>query len=343
MSDLRNTPLLENLKKKMNTGVIPRVDPIAQYRIQDVTVNSFFAIGRFESKGHILDYQLHLMLLEKVGVMNYNISITDETTGEFYSDDQIYPFDVCTFEIEGEGEDARQIIKVPGGCMIGNAQQAHWEGIMPHGKVVVDLTGYGYAVYNAGSGIFNSCMKDEVFRQYSLPTMRTTGVLTIGDVDYPVEGISWMDRQWQQQAENSDLIGAKWNWLWMDINLDNGDVISLWDMNSVTRDYNYAWATVMHPDGTQCVCRMELVQDIASEYWRSPVSNQNYPTRFAITIPDIDTKLDVRAVVKESEIVSQIPFLNKYEGACTLEGTYRGQPMGGYCYVEMLGDWTDEH
>lgn len=47
----------------MNTGVIPRVDPIAQYRIQDVNVNSFFAIGRFESKGRILDYQLHLMLL----------------------------------------------------------------------------------------------------------------------------------------------------------------------------------------------------------------------------------------------------------------------------------------
>lgn len=44
-------------------------------------------------------------------------------------------------------------------------------------------------------------------------------------------------------------------------------------------------------------------------------------------------------VKKEQEIASTIKFLNKYEGASTVEGTYKGEKVKGYTYVEMLGDW----
>lgn len=31
---------------------------------------------------------------------------------------------------------------------------------------------------------------------------------------------------------------------------------------------------------------------------------------------------------------------NHYEGASTVEGTYQGKPIKGYCYVELIGDWS---
>lgn len=338
MEDLRNYPMKENLAKKLNTGVIPRVDPLTNWVVQeDANTNSFFAIGRYETEGHILVYQLHFMLLLKVGVINYNISITDETTGEYYFDDKVMPVDQATVETIGEGADAKQIIRMPNGCLEATSTQMHWEGILENGKITMDMEAYGYPVYNAGGGIFASCMKDEVFRQYSLPTMKTKGTIAFNGKTYTVEGNSWVDRQWQQQAENSDLINAVWNWIWMDINLENGDVISLWDMNSITRNFDYAWATLMHPDGTQSVLRMELLADSATEYWESPASGNKYPIAFDLKLPDINTELQIKSVVKESEIVSQVPYLCKYEGSCLVEGIHQGKNVKGYCLLEELG------
>ena len=340
--NLNNELLATNLKTKMNTGIIPQVDVLNQYVEQNVAINSYFAIGRFEVEEHILDYQIHIMMMNRPNipkVINYNISITDETTGEFYADDKVFPREMCEVTVEGEGEDAIQTIKLPNGCMVGNAKKLHWEGYMDDGKIIMDMDAYGYAVYNGGSGNFNSCLKGQDFNQYSLPHMKTKGILTIKGKDYEVEGISWVDRQWQDEDVQTDLVGAQWTWTWMDINLENGDVISLWDMNNVTRDFNYAWATIMHPDGTQCTAQMEILKNNAGGYWKSPISNQNYPTSFKVILPTLNTELDVVAVVKESEIVSQIPFLNKYEGACTVSGKYLGEEAKGFCYVEMLGQW----
>jgi len=340
MNDLRNTLMEENLKTKVNVGLIPRIDPLTQFVIQPVSVNSFFAIGRYQVNGHLLTYQLHIMLMRDI--VNYNVTVTDETTGEYFVDDKVFPQAICTIQTEGEGKDAKQIIRLPNGCLEGSSTEMHWEGLLPQGKVVVDMVAYGYPVFNGGSGQFGSCLKDEVFSQYSLPTMKSKGVIELDGKTYPFEGNSWVDRQWQQESEYHDISQAKWTWTWMDINLDNGDIISLWDMHNITRNYNYAWGTLMHPDGTQSVAQMGLLKENTSEFWHSPVSGNNYPTRFHIVMKDIATDLDVRVKVKESEIVSQVPFLTKYEGACSVEGTYLGKPASGHCLVEMLGIWSAE-
>ena len=246
MNSLKHTLLEENLKESRNTGMIPMVDPLTQWVVQPVTTNSFFAIGRYEVDGHCLTYQLHFMIVGEI--MNYNVSLTDETTGEYYSEDKVMPVEVAYQEIIGEGKDAKQIFRMPNGCLEATSTEMHWEGILKNGKIVVDMEAYGYPVYNGGSGKFGSCMKDEVFHQYSLPNMKTTGTIELNGVTYQVSGDSWVDRQWQQEGESRDIVNTKWNWIWMDINLDNGDVISLWDMHNITRNFNNAWGTIMHPD-----------------------------------------------------------------------------------------------
>lgn len=338
MKDLRNTLMEENLKNKINVGLVPRIDPMTQFVVQPVSVNSYFAIGRYMIDEHLLTYQLHIMLMRDV--VNYNVTVTDETTGEYFVDDKVFPQAMCTIEVEGEGKDAKQIIHLPNGGVEGTSTEMHWEGLLPDGKVSVDMTAYGYPIYNGGSGEFGSCLKDEVFSQYSLPNMKSKGYIELKGKKYEFEGDSWMDRQWQNESEWHDISNAKWTWTWMDIHLDNGDMISLWDMNNITRNYNYAWGTLMHPDGTQSVVQMGLLKENSSEYWHSEASGNNYPTRFSIVMKDIDTNLDVQVTVKESEVVSQVSFLTKYEGACTVSGTYMGKQVKGHCLVEMLGQWA---
>ena len=69
------------------------------------------------------------------------------------------------------------------------------------------------------------------------------------------------------------------------------------------------------------------------------MSGQNYPTHWIIEIPEVDARLDVTAVMKEQEIASK--FINKYEAVSRIKGTYKGKETTGYCYVELLGDFSE--
>jgi len=45
------------------------------------------------------------------------------------------------------------------------------------------------------------------------------------------------------------------------------------------------------------------------EYWKSPITGQNYPTRFKIEIPSLDAKFEVVCTPKEQEFVSKMGSL----------------------------------
>ncbi len=42
---------------------------------------------------------------------------------------------------------------------------------------------------------------------------------------------------------------------------------------------------------------------------------------------------------KQQEIVSSAAALTKFEGSATVTGTYQGQQVTGYGYLELVGNW----
>jgi choline dehydrogenase-like flavoprotein len=62
-------------------------------------------------------------------------------------------------------------------------------------------------------------------------------------------------------------------------------------------------------------------------------------TSWTVRIPAMDAELEVVPSPREQEFVSQVPALNKYEGASTMAGTWRGKPARGFGYVELVGVW----
>jgi predicted secreted hydrolase len=189
-------------------------------------------------------------------------------------------------------------------------------------------------LFNAGTGVFPLLGME--IHQYSVPRFATTGTIAIEDDIYQVEGVSWFDRQWQHQdTSTADSI----HWSWVDLNLDNGDAISLWSAPDLASGRERAWATVLHADGTQTVTAAEPLVAGARDLWTSPESGQTYPTRWTVRIPALDAEIEVVPAPREQEIVSQVPMLHKYEGASQMHGTYRGKQVTGFGYVELVGVW----
>ena len=254
-------------------------------------------------------------------------SVTNETTGAYYGEDHFYPFNEV-----GISEDTFHI-KVPNGFLEGDLDTMKLKAHMEHASLDVTMHSVGNVLYNGGAGMFP--VLGITVHQYSIPELVTKGTITIDGKTYEVNGISWFDRQWQQAATTMSASAGKFRWTWMDLNLDCGEYISLWSVVNLETNAENAWATILHKDGSQTVAAMEPLTRNQSEYWKSPVSNQNYPTRWLVNIPEMDTRLEVTASPKEQEIASA--HIPKYEAASTVKGTYKGNETAGYCYVELVG------
>jgi predicted secreted hydrolase len=191
-------------------------------------------------------------------------------------------------------------------------------------------------LYNGGTGLFPMLGMD--VHQYSLPTLETSGTVTIEDRAYRIsDGTSWFDRQWQNLAPSPEGKPLNGKWAWMDLNLDNGDRISLWSADDPSGDNN-SWVTILHPGGGQTVTAIEPLSAGESDHWFSPASGKRYPTHWTVKIPAFDAELEVTPHPRAQELVPN-QALAYYEAASSVHGTYLGKETTGYCYVELVGQW----
>ncbi len=331
---MNNKTLLENLETPTR-GLIPAVDPVKDLLIKDeYDANSWYSSGSYDVDGHLINYMFHCMTVDipQMGlVFSYRLTFTDETTGYYYDmGEKAMPVSAITLDKE------KFLIDTPDGYISGDFDNMILK--MSSGNNAVDITmkGMGHPLYCGGSGAFS--WNKAISHQISIPHMATTGTLTLDGTTYHIEGDSWFDRQWQNN-NSASLMNLKW--AWMDIRLDNGDIISVWT-NGDDKTEN-SWATIMKPDGSHTVTYADTLSDGVEEYWRSERTGRCWPTKWTVTLPDLDTKLTVSSNPYGQEIYSEgeVPG-SCYEGASKVEGTYRGTPASGHCYVEITGRWEKD-
>lgn len=315
-------------------GAIPAVDPIADlgYK-QEYAVNSWYFVGHFKADGDTIDYLYHIMTGKdpKSGAATVDValSLTNETTGEYIADETIVPMAQTTLSPTGLN------LRVPNGMVAGPLGALQVKAAMPGGAIDLALSRVSPVLYNGGNGQFQQM--GMIAQEYSIPHFTTRGTIRFGKKTYNVEGDSWFDRQFQNQPTGAP---QPVKWTWMDLNLDNGDSMSLWTFNETGSTRELAWATILHSDGSQTTTAIEPTTRSQSNIWQSPVTGQRYPTRWKIKIPDYAAEFDVVLAPKEQELVTPDKKISRMEGASTVRGTYRGKPITGFGYVELVGDWN---
>ena len=316
-------------------GVGAFVEPVADLALkQGFDVNSWFTIGHFDVDGEVLNVLYHIMISPMPDggrAIQACVSITNESTGWYSANDIVIPLDQAT--IADTGFD----IEMPNGRMWGTLDKLGIRAALADGNGEFEIEAHATspAILNGGTGVFP--LVSMAVHQYSVPRLASRGTITINGKAHHVEGVTWFDRQWQNQAGDVG-VNAEFKWTWMDINLDNGDAVSLWSGPAQMGGEERAWATILHADGSQTVAAAEPGLG-ARELWHSNKSGARYPTRWTVRIPAMDAELEVIPSPREQEFVSQVPALNKYEGASTMNGSWRGKPVKGFGYVELVGVW----
>ena len=297
------------------------VDPIEDLKPQDnVLRDSWFICANLFSGDH--EFGLLVNFVEKPMGDGPTIAITD-VTENLYILDEAEKGDVKAttdgFVIEGDNL-----------IWTGDESGMRLQGEMVSGEGSIDLElrRQGPALAYNGTGYFPMLDNDTPTWEYAFPAMITTGTITIKGKTYPITGNSWFDRQWVKSSKK--IIGPGTHWTWMDITLSNGEIIALWDTVG-TRDHS--WATILHPDGSQTIADIEPVSESQSGVWTSEVSGIKWPSSWTISIPGVQTKLNVTC----SSIGQETTGLPRIESVIHVEGNYGEEVVTGIGFCEMVG------
>ncbi len=319
-------PLTDNLRVPP-AGAAPALDIAADLPHKPgFTLNSWFVTGHFEAGGHTLNYLVHLFALSIGGVVvgvDTAASVTDQTTGWYGVRHGFHP----RFRAR-VGAD-RLLVRTPHCLLSGTLDEMKVQAQIKGARIDVGLKAVGHPLYNRGTGRFDMLGMD-VF-QYSIPTLETSGRLTIDGRVFKASGLSWFDRQWQRQP----LGPPRGRWTWMGIHLSNGWRVSLWEARSPAGASD-AWVTVVDERGRHAVAALAPLGEGAGDYWLSPRSGARFPTRWRVEVGALGMLLDVVAQPREQEVGG---LHARYEGASAVSGSVRGAQVHGHCYVEMVGDW----
>jgi predicted secreted hydrolase len=165
---------------------------------------------------------------------------------------------------------------------------------------------------------------------YSRTRMAATGTVQLNGEQVSVTGIAWFDHQWGDFVS----VGAG-GWDWFAINLADGYDLTV----SVVRDAENApiltYGTVVDPDGrTSMLGDDEQLTVGVLATWESPHTGRHYPSQWTI---DIDRdQLEVRPVLADQELDTRATTGVAYwEGDSRASGTFAGQRVAGYAYVEI--------
>jgi len=164
--------------------------------------NSWFATGHFVSEGHTINFLYHLMILN-VPVLGPQVqslvSVTDETTGWYSSGESFRA------QTKDAGEETALSFHEPNATFGGTVKNFSIQAQTKDAKIDVVVQGPGPVLYNGGTGMFPLLGMNVA--EYSLPQMTAKGSITIEGHDYPVNGIVWFDRQWNQTPRSE---GGSW-------------------------------------------------------------------------------------------------------------------------------------
>jgi predicted secreted hydrolase len=329
------------IKSKTILGVPKFLDPEKDsYLHMGFHTDSNFVVTNMKGDdGREFNFLIHQMVVnpqkdpKSYPLMLSIVALTDKTNRWYTQKENVHEAGKFTISTE------RLDIKCPTSGIKGTLDRMELWGNLPDGKGRIDvtITNHGPVLYNCATGSFPFLSNEVQVWQYSVPHMKAVGTLNLDGKTSKISGDAWFDRQWNDMS--FEFFNKLTKWKWMNLNLNNGYKISIWDMTVHGKNEN-AWATILAPDGTHTVADVVPLAEDESEFWTSPVTGQTYATRYVVRIPSLKAEFVVKVYegLPQQEVVSPSGD-DKYEAACTFTGRFMGKKVKGFNYVELVGNF----
>lgn len=120
----------------------------------------------------------------------------------------------------------------------------------------------------------------EASAYYSLPQLRTRGVIVEGSARRSVQGRAWLDREWSSSYLDPGARG----WDWAGLNFSDGSALMAFVIRAVDGRPFWSGANLRHPDGHVERFQNADVAFDATGRWTSPRSGTVYPVRQTLTV-----------------------------------------------------------
>ncbi len=166
---------------------------------------------------------------------------------------------------------------------------------------------------------------------YSLTRLLSSGMVQLNGESFQVSGESWMDHEYSTSALSQGQIG----WDWFSIQLDDGSELMVFqgrrEDGSIDAFSSGSWIAA---NGTVTRLRQEDFRIEVHDTWHSPRSGATYPSRWTISVPQLELSLSLEPFLPDQELSVSYAY---WEGAVQVVGSRAGQQVAGHGYVEMTG------
>lgn len=296
------------------------VDPADDLKPVGAPAESWFACANLRAGEHEFGVLVHYLKTPFGGAPT--IAISDVATGRYYLDEAGSGSLSATsegFEVTGETL-----------SWSANPSTMRIRGTLKSGeRFDLDARTVGAPLVYGGTGTFPLFDNDTPTWEYALPTMETTGTITVEGKSYPVAGNTWFDRQWFRSM-NSDLRRGTISWSWIALVLPSGEAIAIWDAQGVRER---AWATVWRPDGTTTIADVELLSRTAGGPWTSAKSQVRWLSTWQVNAPGAQLKLEVTSAFQGQETFKDLP---RVESVVHASGTFQGRSVTAVGFAEQV-------
>jgi predicted secreted hydrolase len=165
---------------------------------------------------------------------------------------------------------------------------------------------------------------------YSITRLQTAGSIRVGDQEFRVSGLSWVDREWSTSALADNQVG----WDWFALQLSDGSDLMFYQLrlDDGSQDPQSA-GTFVATNGAASHLTRDDVELAVLDAWTSPEGG-TYPARWRIRIPRFNLDLVVDPVIANQELFTTVRY---WEGAVDVAGTHSGATISGRGYVELTG------
>lgn len=165
---------------------------------------------------------------------------------------------------------------------------------------------------------------------YAMTRMESSGTLRMGDEQYTLNGLTWLDREWGTSALSADQQG----WDWYALHLSDGSDLMFYSLrNEDGSRHPYSAGSWVDPNGEKTALEDNDVQIEATGTWESPLGGI-YPSGWKIYLKNKGLELEVNPMIKNQELNVTPRY---WEGAVSVRGTQNGAPINGSGYVELTG------